>query len=130
MGNYFMPIFLGAPEVVYPRVNNISILILPLSYTLIILSVTGEFSNGTGWTLYPPLIRCPAVKLKLFLRNYFVQYFYLMVYTAVYFLVILFLVFLFYFHIIFTLNQRKVNLLLIIIVSYNWISNVNTDTAI
>ena len=22
-GNYFMPIFLGAPEVVYPRVNNI-----------------------------------------------------------------------------------------------------------
>ena len=54
-GNYFMPIFLGAPEVVYPRVNNISILILPLSYTLIILSVTGEFSNGTGWTLYPPL---------------------------------------------------------------------------
>ena len=54
-GNYFMPIFLGAPEVVYPRVNNISILILPLSYILIILSVTGEFSNGSGWTLYPPL---------------------------------------------------------------------------
>ena len=57
-GNSFMPIFLGAPEVVYPRVNNISILILPLSYILIILSVTGEFSNGTqgtGWTLYPPL---------------------------------------------------------------------------
>ena len=42
-GNYLMPIFLGAPEVVYPRVNNISILILPLSYILIILSVTGEF---------------------------------------------------------------------------------------
>ena len=54
-GNYFMPIFLGAPEVVYPRINNISILILPLSYILIILSVTGEFNNGTGWTLYPPL---------------------------------------------------------------------------
>merc|ERR1712114_164675 len=47
-GNYFMPIFLGAPEVVYPRINNISIIIL-------ILSVTGEFNNGTGWTLYPPL---------------------------------------------------------------------------
>merc|ERR1712074_179302 len=47
-------IFLGAPEVVYPRINNISILILPLSYISIILSVTGEFSNGTGWTLYPP----------------------------------------------------------------------------
>merc|ERR1712105_512396 len=54
-GNYFIPVFLGAPEVVYPRINNISILILPLSNILVILSVTGEFSNGTGWTLYPPL---------------------------------------------------------------------------
>ena len=44
-GNYIMPIFLGAPEVIYPRVNNISILILLLSYALIILSITGEFSN-------------------------------------------------------------------------------------
>ena len=44
-GNYIMPVFLGAPEVVYPRINNISILILPLSYILIILSVTGEFSH-------------------------------------------------------------------------------------
>ena len=50
-----MPIFLGAPEVIYPRVKNISILILLLSYALIILSITTEFSNGTGWTLYPPL---------------------------------------------------------------------------
>ena len=54
-GNYIMPIFFGAPEVIYPRVNNISILILLLSYALIILSITGEFSNGTGWTLYPSL---------------------------------------------------------------------------
>merc|ERR1711990_1339485 len=54
-GNYFMPVFLGAPEVVYPRINNISILMLPLSYFMVILCVAGEFSNGTGWTLYPPL---------------------------------------------------------------------------
>merc|ERR1711948_145732 len=27
-GNYFVPVFLGSPEVVYPRVNNFSILIL------------------------------------------------------------------------------------------------------
>ena len=31
-GNYFVPIFQGSPEVVYPRVNNFSILILLLSY--------------------------------------------------------------------------------------------------
>merc|ERR1711906_12066 len=47
-GNYFAPIFQGPPEVVYPRVNNLSILILFLSYF-------SEFGGATGWTLYPPL---------------------------------------------------------------------------
>merc|ERR1711861_95821 len=54
-GNYFAPIFQGSPEVVYPRVNNLSILILSLSYLFIILSIISEFGGGTGWTLYPPL---------------------------------------------------------------------------
>merc|ERR1712070_585884 len=54
-GNYFAPIFQGSPEVVYPRVNNLSILILFLSYFLVILSFISEFGGGTGWTLYPPL---------------------------------------------------------------------------
>merc|ERR1719213_1104429 len=54
-GNYFAPIFQGSPEVVYPRVNNFSILILFLSYLLVILSFISEFGGGTGWTLYPPL---------------------------------------------------------------------------
>merc|ERR1711963_1272740 len=54
-GNYFAPIFQGSPEVVYPRVNNFSILILFLSYLLVILSIVSEFGGGTGWTLYPPL---------------------------------------------------------------------------
>merc|ERR1711988_928418 len=54
-GNYFAPIFQGSPEVVYPRVNNFSILILFLSYLLLILSLISEFGGGTGWTLYPPL---------------------------------------------------------------------------
>merc|ERR1711907_829307 len=54
-GNYFAPIFQGSPEVVYPRVNNFSILILFLSYLLAIFSLISEFGGGTGWTLYPPL---------------------------------------------------------------------------
>merc|ERR1712062_249240 len=54
-GNYFAPTFQGSPEVVYPRVNNFSILILFLSYLLVILSLVSEFGGGTGWTLYPPL---------------------------------------------------------------------------
>merc|ERR1712060_115720 len=54
-GNYFVVIFQGSPEVVYPRVNNFSILILFLSYLLLIISIISEFGGGTGWTLYPPL---------------------------------------------------------------------------
>merc|ERR1712232_398039 len=54
-GNYFVPVFLGSPEVVYPRVNNFSILVLFLSYLFLILSSISEFGGGTGWTLYPPL---------------------------------------------------------------------------
>merc|ERR1712210_364387 len=54
-GNYFVPIFQGSPEVVYPRVNNFSILILFPSYLFFILSLISEFGGGTGWTFYPPL---------------------------------------------------------------------------
>merc|ERR1711886_3949 len=54
-GNYFAPVFQGSPEVVYPRINNFSILILFPSYLLLILSLISEFGGGTGWTLYPPL---------------------------------------------------------------------------
>merc|ERR1712228_125221 len=46
---------MGSPEVVYPRVNNFSILLLFLSYFLAILSCSSDFGGGTGWTLYPPL---------------------------------------------------------------------------
>merc|ERR1712032_993543 len=42
-------------EVVYPRVNNFSILILFLSYLLVMFSLISAFGGGTGWTLYPPL---------------------------------------------------------------------------
>merc|ERR1712117_483757 len=41
-GNYFVPIFQGSPEVVYPRANNFSILILFLSYLFIILSLISD----------------------------------------------------------------------------------------
>jgi cytochrome c oxidase subunit 1 len=54
-GNYFVPIFIGSPEVVYPRVNNLSILVIPISYILVIFSILTEFGGGGGWTLYPPL---------------------------------------------------------------------------
>jgi cytochrome c oxidase subunit 1 len=54
-GNYFVPIFLGAPEVGFPRINSLSFLLLPVSYGFISVSITSEFPGGAGWTLYPPL---------------------------------------------------------------------------
>ncbi|KAF8818756.1 hypothetical protein IE077_001965 [Cardiosporidium cionae] len=54
-GNYFVPIFHAAPEVAYPRLNSLSLFILPVSYCLILISMASEFGGGTGWTLYPPL---------------------------------------------------------------------------
>merc|ERR1711916_308445 len=54
-GNYFIPIFNGSPEVVYPRINNLSIILLILSYIMLILSISLECGAGTGWTIYPPL---------------------------------------------------------------------------
>ena len=54
-GNVTLGFFCFLYEVVYPRVNNFSILILFLSYLFLILSLISEFGGGTGWTLYPPL---------------------------------------------------------------------------
>jgi len=54
-GNYLLPICLGASEIIYPRINNISILIIPTTYEIIMLSMICEYGIGIGWTLYPPL---------------------------------------------------------------------------
>ena len=38
---------------VYPRVKNVSIIIILLSDLFLILSLISEFGGGTGWTLSP-----------------------------------------------------------------------------
>ena len=47
-GNYFLPILQGSPEVIYPRLNNLSIYMLILSYLYIILSLISENGPGTA----------------------------------------------------------------------------------
>jgi len=54
-GNFLMPTYLGASEVVYPRINNISVLIIFYTFKILILTMINEYTNGMGWTLYPPL---------------------------------------------------------------------------
>ena len=54
-GNYLLPVIIGAPDIAFPRLNNISLWLLFPSFILIILSTLVESGAGTGWTIYPPL---------------------------------------------------------------------------
>ena len=55
IGNYLLPIYLGANEVIYPRINNIAVLLLPIQFIIMIFSMISEYGSAIGWTLYPPL---------------------------------------------------------------------------
>ena len=56
LGNWMIPLMIGAPDMALPRLNNWSFWILPFAFTLLIstLFVEGGAPAG-GWTLYPPL---------------------------------------------------------------------------
>lgn len=54
-GNWFVPLMIGAPDMAYPRLNNISFWLLPVALYLLILSSLAGNGAGTGWTVYPPL---------------------------------------------------------------------------
>lgn len=54
-GNWFLPIMIGAPDMSFPRLNNISFWLLVPSFTLLLSSAFVEQGVGTGWTVYPPL---------------------------------------------------------------------------
>lgn len=54
-GNYLLPVQIGAVDIAFPRLNNISLWLLPPSLTLLLISSLVEQGPGTGWTLYPPL---------------------------------------------------------------------------
>nr|YP_004935245.1 cytochrome c oxidase subunit I [Arachnocampa flava]AET13070.1 cytochrome c oxidase subunit I [Arachnocampa flava] len=54
-GNWLVPLMLGAPDMAFPRMNNMSFWMLPPSLTLMMCSSLVESGAGTGWTVYPPL---------------------------------------------------------------------------
>ena len=55
IGNLIVPIQLAAPDMVFPRLNNLSFWFLPFSLINILLSIGLENGSGSGWTLYTPL---------------------------------------------------------------------------
>ncbi len=54
-GNWILPLFLGAPDMRFPRLNNLSFWLLPLRIFLLLCSFFFGFGPGTSWTIYPPL---------------------------------------------------------------------------
>jgi len=54
-GNWLVPLLIGAPDMSFPRLNNLSFWLLPPSFLLLLLSTTVDNGAGTGWTVYPPL---------------------------------------------------------------------------
>jgi len=54
-GNWLVPLILRAPDIAFPRLNNIRFWLLPPSLTLLLTRRLIERGTGTGWTVYPPL---------------------------------------------------------------------------
>lgn len=54
-GNWLVPLILGAPDIAFPRINNIRFWLLPFSLSLLLTRGIVERGVGTGWTVYPPL---------------------------------------------------------------------------
>nr|YP_009455668.1 cytochrome c oxidase subunit I [Lutraria maxima]AUH21194.1 cytochrome c oxidase subunit 1 [Lutraria maxima] len=54
-GNWLIPMMLKVPDMSFPRMNNISFWLLPVSMMLLLSSAYVESGAGTGWTIYPPL---------------------------------------------------------------------------
>lgn len=50
--NWFLPIMVGAPDVAFPRLNNISLWLLVVSFFLLLTSSCVGIGAGTGWTVY------------------------------------------------------------------------------
>jgi cytochrome c oxidase subunit 1 len=68
-GNYFVPLMIGAPDVAFPRLNNLSFWLFLMGFTLLVSSLFVGEGPGTGWTLYPPLSEIshpgPAVDMAI-----------------------------------------------------------------
>jgi heme/copper-type cytochrome/quinol oxidase subunit 1 len=70
-GNWLLPVMIGAIDMAFPRLNNLSFWLFTPSLFLLLLSTLVESGVGTGWTAYPPLSHIvahsgPAVDIAIF----------------------------------------------------------------
>jgi cytochrome c oxidase subunit 1 len=67
LGNYFVPLMIGAEDMAFPRLNALSFWFVP---PVAILLVVGAFFPGgfqSGWRVYPPLAEGTGFGMLLFL---------------------------------------------------------------
>ncbi len=56
LANWMVPLMIGAPDMALPRMNNWSFWILPVAFTILLLSLFMEGgAPNFGWTFYAPL---------------------------------------------------------------------------
>jgi len=70
-GNWMLPILIGAPDIAFPRLNNLRFWLLPPALLLLLIRSLVEGGVGAGWTIYPPLRSLaghnnPSVDLAIF----------------------------------------------------------------
>lgn len=54
--NYFAPLMCGFPDMIFPRLNNISFWLYFLGVVFLLCGFISEEGMGIGWTMYPTLI--------------------------------------------------------------------------
>lgn len=81
--NYFLPILIGAVDMAFARLNNISFWCLPPALVCIIASVLIEQGAGCGWTV--------EYKLLLNIIQCIENLNYLYIYFIIYFIYVIFL---------------------------------------
>nr|YP_010996273.1 cytochrome c oxidase subunit I [Saccharomycopsis fibuligera]WPA89456.1 cytochrome c oxidase subunit I [Saccharomycopsis fibuligera] len=70
-GNYYLPLMMGASDMSFARLNNISFWLTPPALVCLLTSTLVESGPGVGWTVYPPLSGIqahsgPSVDLAIF----------------------------------------------------------------
>ncbi len=71
LGNYFVPLLIGAEDMAFPRLNALSYWLVP---PVAILLVVGSLLPGgftSGWRVYPPLAERGGISMLLFLLAFF-----------------------------------------------------------
>lgn len=53
--NILIPLYIGIPDIAFPRINNLSFWLLIPAFGILLISSVEKGGVRTGWTLYPPL---------------------------------------------------------------------------